>query len=133
MEGSLPDLVTGLVVEVEKSTKFETFVLVVAAAAYRFGHSLVPSNLGVINSPRQRTKVSTCPLKELFHNFEDFVIGSDSSGKAWQNLLNGIANTESNFVSAVFLEPITNFLFCEDCRFETGFGQDLVARNIQRG
>ena len=104
-----------------------------ASAAYRFGHSLVPSNLEVINSPKQRTKVSSCPFKELFHNFEDFVIGSDSSGKAWQNLLNGIANTESNFVSSVFLEPITNFLFCEDCSIETGFGQDLVARNIQRG
>ena len=102
-------------------------------AAYRFGHSLVPNNLRVINSPTERTKVSNCPFKELFHNFEDFVIGSDSSGRAWQNLLKGISSTESNFVNSMFLEPITNFLFCEDCSIQTGFGQDLVARNIQRG
>ena len=30
-------------------------------------------------------------------------------------------------------EAMVNFLFCEQCDFIAGHGQDLAARNIQRG
>ena len=133
-----PQIMTDFRLELTEQSQYDpsvdpTICNEFATAAYRFGHSLIPNNLRVINSSEERTKVSNCPLQDLFFNFQDFNIGSDLSGKAWQNLLNGISNTKSNFVNSIFLEPITNFLFCEDCSLQTGFGQDLVARNIQRG
>jgi len=69
-----------------------------ATAAFRFGHSIIPSNLRVINSPEERTRDNRCPLSMLFNEFEDFVIGADYSGKAWQNLLHGLAKTPSALV-----------------------------------
>jgi len=31
------------------------------------------------------------------------------------------------------VKPVTNYLFCEECQINGGHGQDLIARNIQRG
>ena len=104
-----------------------------ATFAFRFGHSLVPNIFKVSQNPR-RTESNICPLKDNFFRFEPFVIGSDFSGKAWRNLLVGISNTESPQFDATLDDHITNFLFCGDnYRLEEGFGQDLAARNIQRG
>ena len=104
-----------------------------ATFAFRFGHTLVPNFFNPSKSPI-RTESNLCPLKDNFHNFEQFVLGSDFSGKAWENLLHGISNTESPHYDAKLNDHLTNFLFCEDnCRMGVGFGQDLAARNIQRG
>ena len=98
-----------------------------ATVAFRFGHSLIPKALKVSNLPTQRTEDTNCPLRENYFKL-DYVVGSDESGKAWQNVLVGSGQTDSQPANA-----ITNFLFCEDCGLDTGFGQDLFARNIQRG
>ena len=104
-----------------------------ATVAYRFGHSLIP-NIFLPSSNPIRTKSWSCPLKDNFFNFEEFVIGSDLSGKAWQNLLLGITKQQSPAMDASVSKNVIDFLFCENnCRIPGGFGQDLAARNIQRG
>ena len=93
-----------------------------ATAAFRFGHSLIPNHFLPVLSPI-RTQSNSCPLKDNFFRFEEFVLGSDLSGQAWQNMLLGIIQGSPSVV-----------LFCGDnCKIPGGFGQDLAARNIQRG
>ena len=99
-----------------------------ATVAFRFGHALMPNSLQVSNLPKQRTDDTHCPVKDHFFKTEDFILGSDQSGKAWQNVLVGSGQADSQPA-----DSITNFLFCKDCHRDTGFGQDLFTRNIQRG
>ena len=75
-----------------------------------------------------------CPIKDNFFKFEEFVLGKDYSGRAWENLLLGLSSTQSQPFSPKISDHITNYLFCgNNCGSEDGFGQDLPARNIQRG
>ena len=104
-----------------------------ATFAFRFGHSLIPNFFEPSNKPR-RTVRNVFRLKDNFFKVEEFVIGFDSSGKAWQNLLLGIGASSSPVMDAKLERHITNYLFCgKNCDFTNGFGQDLAARNIQRG
>ena len=98
-----------------------------ATVAFRFGHTLIPNYLEVSKFPKQRAEFVNCPLKDYFFK-TDFIFGSDLSGKAWQNVLVGSSRTDNRPADSVM-----NFLFCEDCGLAEGFGQDLYARNIQRG
>ena len=104
-----------------------------ATVAFRFGHTLVPNSLNVSRSPTERTESVHCPIKDNFFQSEPFVLGADLSGQAWENVLVGSSETESPTPDSLFSKSITDFLFCEDCGLSTGFGQDLIARNIQRG
>ena len=99
-----------------------------ATVAFRFGHALIPNSLTISNYPEQRTDDSHCPLKDNFFNTEDYILGSDQSGKSWQNVLVGSGQTDSQQA-----DSITNFLFCKYCGLDRGYGQDLFARNIMRG
>ena len=73
-------------------------------------------------------------MKDNFFNFEQFVLGSDLSGKAWQNVLLGLTSSPSQPFSPKISDSLANYLYCVDqCSSQTGFGQDLPARNIQRG
>ena len=75
-----------------------------------------------------------CPLKDNFFQVEEFVVGKDFSGQAWQNLLLGISSSKSPPMDAKVSKHVSNFLFCgSNCDFTHGFGEDLTARNIQRG
>merc|ERR1719233_1886773 len=104
-----------------------------ATAAFRFGHSLIPNSFNLAPRP-VRTKSMSCPVKDTFSQFEEFNIGSDLSGKAWQNMVRGIIEQESPRMDASINKAVLNFLSCgEDCEIPGGFGQDLAARNIQRG
>ena len=104
-----------------------------ATFAFRFGHSLIPDFFKPSKKP-QDTVRNICPLKDNFFKIEEFVLGEDLSGKAWQNLILGISTTQSPPMDGKLVESMTNFLFCRpDCNFITGHGQDLAARNIQRG
>ena len=104
-----------------------------ATFAFRFGHSLVPIHFSPSNMP-QETVRNICPIKDNFFNLEEFVLGQDLSGKAWQNVILGISKTQSPPMDSKIEPSLTNFLFCGDhCDYRKGFGQDLVARNIQRG
>ena len=103
-----------------------------ATFAFRFGHSLIPDFFEPARKPR-KTSPNVCPLKDTFLKVEECVLGKDLSGKAWQNLILGISTSQSPPMDAKVEESIGNFLFCQNCDFITGHGQDLAARNIQRG
>merc|ERR1719362_619956 len=83
----------------------------VATFAFRFGHSLIPSFFEPAAQP-QKTMNDICPLKDNFFQFEEFVVGKDFSGKAWQNLLLGISSSQSPPMDAKLSDHISNFLFC---------------------
>ena len=104
-----------------------------ATVAFRFGHSLIPNLMLPSRNPIRSN--DNCPLKDNFFKFEEFVMGSDKSGKAWQNLLVGMLRQESPAMDASMSHSVIDFLFCKDkgCRLPGGFGQDLASRNIQRG
>ena len=103
-----------------------------ATVAFRFGHSLIPNQLLPDQDPI-RTKSISCPIKQNFFQFEEFVLGSDTSGKAWKNMVRGITNQESPGMDTSLNSHILDFLFCgNNCAITGGFGQDLAARNIQR-
>ena len=56
--------------------------------------------------------------------------------KAWENLLNGIASSTGPACSPKLTDDLLNFLFCgkgDQCSLKYGWGEDLAARNIQRG
>ena len=73
-------------------------------------------------------------MKDNFFKFEQFVVGSTFTGRAWQNVLLGLTSSPSQSFSPKISDQIANYLFCgEQCSSETGIGQDLPARNIQRG
>ena len=104
-----------------------------ATFAFRFGHTLIPNSFKVSMNPN-RTGSNICPLKDNFFKVDQFVIGEDNSGRAWENLIDSITQIESPKRDANVNKIFTNFLFCnENCRLKDGFGQDLAARNIQRG
>ena len=103
-----------------------------ATFAFRFGHSLIPDFFKTAKKPLETTP-NICPLKDTFFKIEECVMGKDSSGKAWQNLILGISTSQSPPMDAKIEESISNFLFCQKCNIIDGFGQDLAARNIQRG
>ncbi len=103
-----------------------------ATFAFRFGHSLIPDFFKPAKRPLETTP-NICPLKDTFLKVEECVLGKDLSGKAWQNLILGISTSQSPPMDAKVEESIGNFLFCQNCDFITGHGQDLAARNIQRG
>ena len=82
----------------------------------------------------QTSSSSLCVMKDNFFNFEQFVLGSDLSGKAWQNVLLGLTSSPGQPFSPKISDSLANYLYCVDqCSSQTGFGQDLPARNIQRG
>ena len=100
-----------------------------ATFAYRFGHSLLSPS-----SKPQKLVNNICTLKDHFFKSEDFVFGPDFSGKAWKNLILGISQSQSEKMDSKMENTLTNYLFCgEHCDLRKGFGQDLAARNIQRG
>ena len=105
-----------------------------ATVVFRFGHTLIPNSLKVSRFPTERTNGVNCPIKDNFFRSEDFVIGADLKGRAWQNVLVGSSGDQSPGPDSIFSKTITDFLFCgENCDLTSGFGQDLIARNIQRG
>ena len=93
---------------------------------------MIPNFFEPSDKPR-RTVRNVFRLKDNFFKVEEFVIGFDSSGKAWQNLLLGIGESDSPVMDSKLERHIT-YLFCgKNCDFTNGLGQDLAARNIQRG
>ena len=104
-----------------------------ATVAFRFAHSLIPSHFLPTLDPVRVSDIS-CPLKQNFFHFDQFSIGTDNSARAWENLLLGIQYQQSPAMDTAMSNSVIDFLFCgEHCLLPEGFGQDLAARNIQRG
>ena len=105
-----------------------------ATVAFRFGHSLIPSIFQRPSSASVHSVHDRWALDETFFKFEEFVLGSDNSGSGWMESLTGAMEQASPSMDTSITPLATDFLFCgENCQLPGGFGQDLAARNIQRG
>jgi peroxidase len=105
-----------------------------ATVAFRFGHSLIPSIFQRPSSASVHSVHDRWALDETFFKFEEFVLGSDNSGSGWMDSLTGAMEQASPAMDTSITPLATDFLFCgENCQLPGGFGQDLAARNIQRG
>ncbi|GFO02050.1 chorion peroxidase [Plakobranchus ocellatus] len=85
-----------------------------ATAAYRFGHSLIPEEILVNNEVLQFKKLFFKPAPVL---------------KTMSELSDSLGKTRAMAMDRQFSESVTQHLFEEEDRT----GEDLVARNIQRG
>ena len=96
-----------------------------ATAAFRFGHSMIQGliqmfatdNAGVINEYLLHKQFESNDMVEL------------NQGKGLGNILAGLVNQPSQSCDKEVTSEVTNFLLPKGQEF----GQDLVARNIQRG
>merc|ERR1712038_2142672 len=101
-----------------------------ATAAFRFGHSLIPTefNQKIRNSPNQRSskQIKTTRMKDIFFKPKTF---QDNPG-IMDDLVRGLATQNGRVNDNRFSEEVINHLF--ESKSNQG-GLDLVALNIQRG
>ena len=95
-----------------------------STVAFRFGHTLIAS---FFNGNGE------WPLKFHFFEYDDFVLGPDKSGKKWFSEMKEAAEQISPSADTEMVLDVTNFLFDDPLPNSKGFGDDLAARNIQRG
>ena len=93
-----------------------------STAAFRFGHSLIPSLINVYNSVRNSVKESF-ELKDSFNKPALLRLPGMVDG-----LVAGLTRDKMESFDSGFVDDITNNLFDGDHN-----GMDLVALNIQRG
>ncbi|KAL3199555.1 hypothetical protein MRX96_001320, partial [Rhipicephalus microplus] len=96
---------------------------VFAAAAYRYGHTLVQGNIELINEDGSVHK--RIPLATQFFNPAE-IYAPGNLDRFYRGLISQPAQTYDRFVT----EQLTNHLYEP---LGQGFGMDLVALNIQRG
>jgi len=94
-----------------------------AAAAYRFGHSMIPSTFSSLS--KGRTGGTTLNMREVF-----FKPASLKNPGFLDGLVRGMTQQGSSLWDSVFIEDIRNHLF-ESSPGRGGL--DLVAVNVQRG
>lgn len=93
------------------------------AAAFRFGHSIVPDVIKRYNQFNQ--KIGTYRMSHLLRSpFELYKPG------IMDTFILGLINQEANRMDAAVTTELTNHLFATPGR---GFGSDLAAINIMRG
>ena len=91
-----------------------------SAAAYRFGHTMLSSNLLRVDDSGEEYAI---PLRTAFFN-PSFVADHGISG-----LLRGLTRQQAQRVDALLVDDVRNLLFGPP----GGPGRDLAALNIQRG
>lgn len=105
-----------------------------AAAAFRFGHTMLPENIRILNDDETgatiqangQTFTESVPLIHAFR-------GTQTVGTYGANIfLKGLAYTTQQEVDPFLVDAIRNFLFL-DFSGNALFGNDLASRNIQRG
>jgi len=96
-----------------------------AAAAFRFGHSLVPATLLSMVEGRSSRRPKQISLKEVFFRPEDMKSPGEVDG-----LVRGLTRESSMGWDGRFVDDLRNHLF--ETRKGRG-GLDLVAVNVQRG
>ena len=93
-----------------------------ATAVYRFGHSMLNGQVKVLalNAPSQLVKK---------YNLSDNFFDTELYYQGFENILEGLMHQEALNNDHAVTEQVSNFLFAN----VLGHGNDLVARNIQRG
>ncbi|GAV03930.1 hypothetical protein RvY_14293-2 [Ramazzottius varieornatus] len=100
-----------------------------AAAAFRFGHTLVRGEFGRYNN--DLTPAYT-PVMHLYENFARSDVLYEEEGL--DQLLIGLTLEPMQEADAVFTKALSDFLFFDPGRKGGNFtGQDLIAINIMRG
>ncbi len=97
-----------------------------AAAAFRFGHSLIPNTFDRVERRGGRSITKPVPLKDVFFKPNDM---KREFGMI-DDLIKGLATQEGEIWDNNFVSAITDHLF--ESR-SGGGGLDLVALNVQRG
>ena len=97
-----------------------------STVAYRFGHTLVNGFYQPVGPPR----TMDYPLKFLFFDTLEFVLGEKCT--MWWTEIKGLIEQPMATADTSVARDMTDFLFCK-MRDGCKYGDDLVARNIQRG
>ena len=97
-----------------------------ATAAYRFGHSMIQGMIQMYSTADKSLKL-TYPLAENYFNLANY---EADNGAGMEQILLGLTLQPAQTNDRHVTTEATNLLFPEE---NAGFGQDLVARNIQRG
>ena len=95
-------------------------------AAYRFGHSMIQGIIQMFSTDNTG-KVDEYPLSENFFSTEKYHY---NAGQGMEQILMGLVTQPAQAFDKEVSSELTNLLFPEE---GASFGNDLVARNIQRG
>lgn len=98
-----------------------------STAAFRFGHTMIEGLITIFSLHNPPTEVGTLEVKDTFFDLTQYLA---DQGLGMERLLNGLMNQEAQAYDRFLADDITNFLFQNN---NDGIGQDLAARNIQRG
>lgn len=98
-----------------------------STAAFRFGHTMIEGLITVYSLTNPPSEVGTLEVKNTFFDLTQYF---DDDGLGMERLLNGLMNQDAQSFDRFVADDVTNFLFQNN---NGGIGQDLVARNIQRG
>ncbi|MBI1248442.1 peroxidase [bacterium] len=94
-----------------------------ATAAYRFGHSMLSSEILRVNNDETTAAEGNLSLRDMFFNPQEIIdYGIDS-------LLKGLASQDAQEIDPLMVDDVRNFLFGPP----GSGGFDLASLNIQRG
>ena len=97
-----------------------------STAAFRFGHTMLSSELNMMGSYDYSGTSSSIPLKEAFFK-PQLVLNKPA---IVDNLLHGLSVSRAQHIDTKIVDAVRNFLFFE---MRPGPGMDLVTLNIHRG
>jgi len=108
-----------------------TIVHAFGTAAFRFGHSFIQGSFN-LNNPASPASASRAPFA-LCLNFDNSDIFLENNGAGAEQIITGLLNQPAQTGLDRFItDNLTNHLLPEAENLGS-FGQDLMARNIQRG
>ena len=96
-----------------------------ATAAFRFGHSLIQPTFARLDSENRPLSIGPLGLREAFENPLQFFISGGTDP-----ILRGLLQDRSREVDEFVTRVLTTQLFAPS---DDSLGQDLIARNMQRG
>ena len=96
-----------------------------ATAAFRFGHSLIQPTFARLDNENRPLSIGPLGLREAFDNPLQFFISGGTDP-----ILRGLLQDRSREVDEFVNRVLTTQLFAPS---DDSLGQDLIARNIQRG
>lgn len=100
-----------------------------AAAAFRYGHTLVPFELDRVNANFRRAGIDKIQMNEAFFN-ASYIYDTSIKDGAVDSILRGMASQSATTVDNDFADALINNLFGDPDVVGDGF--DLTALNIQR-